>query len=99
MNPKDEKYLFSEDNIRRFIPSQPEMQSGVLFPPPASGTQLLKPLDKNAPLPPIDEFMGGLGRRPRPAPPASKAASVSVERKMVPEKKPTGFLGFDALNK
>ncbi len=67
MDPKNEKYLFGRDTISRFLPSTPELQSGVTF-PEYKGPGLFQGAGGiTAPRRPIDEIMGGIGGPKRPS--------------------------------
>ena len=62
LDPKNDKYLFGRDTISRFLPSTPELQSGVTF-PPYPGPTMFGNANPNAKAPrkPLDEIMGGIG--------------------------------------
>lgn len=62
LDPKSDKFLFGRDTIARFLPSTPELQSGVTF-PDYQGPGLFQGANPNAkpPRKPLNEIMGGIG--------------------------------------
>jgi|GEM_PF-6741966 len=62
LDPRSDKYLFGRDTIDRFLPSTPELQSGVTF-PQYQGDGYFQNANPNAKVPrkPLDEIMRGIG--------------------------------------
>lgn len=65
MDPQSPKYLFKPENIQRFLPSTPELQSGVTF-PEYKGQAFPNPAAPGSiPKKPLDEIFKGLGGPPK----------------------------------